>query len=273
MSKEKRYKNRRSREAGLQRHLVYRLSSAIRDYNMIGEGDRVMVCHSGGKDSFVLLDLMYEFRRKAPVRFEIFPVCIDQKMPGFPRENLENYYKKNEIPFIVVEQDIFGTVKRTVPEGKNMCGLCSRLRRGAIYRFAEENGMNKVALGHHMDDMVETLFLNMFYGGRIKGMPPKLLTNSKKCVVIRPLAYISESSVEKYAGLREFPVIPGNLCGAGDNMQRMAIKEMLAQWRREFPGRVETTFKSMQNIDPSQLADRALFDFWHLEEGLQNAEA
>ena len=272
MRKDVRFKNTRSREAGLQRHLVYRLTSAIRDYNMVEEGDRVLVCHSGGKDSFALMDLMHEFRRKSPIHFEISVLCIDQKMPGFPVENLRSYYRDNQIRFDIVEQDIYGTVKRTIPEGKNMCGLCSRLRRGAIYRYAEENDINKIALGHHMDDMVETLFLNMFYGGRTKGMPPKLITNSKKSVVIRPMAYISEGYIETYSGLKEFPIIPGNLCGAGDNTQRAVIKEMLKGWKKTFPGRVETIFKSLQNVDPSQLADRELFDFKTLEKLLTRVD-
>ncbi len=261
MSWNREIKNSRNKAIKLGRHLVRRVGTAVRDYGMIEEGDRVMVCISGGKDSYALLDLLTAFRRNAPIDFAIEAVHLDKKFPGFPRETLETYFKTLDVPWRIIEQDIYSTVKRVIPEGKTMCGLCSRLRRGALYRFAEENGMNKVALGHHRDDMVETLFLNMFFGGTLKGMPPKLLSDSGKHVVIRPMAYVGEKHVERYVKLKGFPVIPGNLCGTPPNMQRHAVKEMLNDWRKRYPGRVETIFNSMQNVVPSQLADRKLFDF------------
>ena len=245
----------------LQRHLVRRMGSAIRDYGMIEEGDRIMVCVSGGKDSFTLLDLLAAHRRRSKVKFELFAVFVDHMMPGFPEEILHRWFAGGDIPFEVVRQDIYGTMLRVIPEGKNMCGLCSRLRRGVLYRHARERGMTRIALGHHQDDMVETLFLNMFYGGRLKGMPPKLLTDGGEHVVIRPLAYVAEKEIVRYAALREFPVIEGDFCGTPDNLQRQAVKGMLTEWRRRFPGRVETIFRSLQHVDPSQLADRNLFDF------------
>lgn len=259
------YKNKRSKSARLQRHLLYLVSSAVRDYNMINDGDRIMVCHSGGKDSFALLDLLIALKEKSPVKFDIVAVCIDQNLPGFPKKLLPAYFTELGIEFHIVEQDIFGSVKKRIPEGKNMCGLCSRLRRGALYRFAEENDMDKIALGHHMDDIVETLFLNIFYGGKMKAMPPKLLTDNKKNIVVRPMAYVDERDLDKYAALKDFPIIPGNLCGAEDTMQRGVIKAMLRDWKKEFPGRVETIFKSMKNVEPSQLTDVNLFDFHNLK--------
>lgn len=254
-------KNRRSRAAKLQRHLTRRVSGAVRDFAMVEEGDRVMVCISGGKDSFTLLDLLVAYQRQSKVKFDLFAVHLDHMMPGFPGDVLPEWFEGGAVPFSVVRQDIYATVKRVIPEGKNMCGLCSRLRRGALYRHAEETGMTKIALGHHREDMVETLFLNMFYGGRLKGMPPKLLTDSQKHVVIRPMAYVGEKDIVRYAALREFPIISGDFCGTPDNLQRQAVKAMLVEWRRKYPGRVETIFRSMQNVDPSQLADRELFDF------------
>jgi tRNA 2-thiocytidine biosynthesis protein TtcA len=252
------------RANSLERHLVFLMSKAIRDYAMIAEGDRVMVCHSGGKDSFSLLDLLLAFRKQSPVKFHIVAVGLDQHMPGFPKQVLPDYFSKLGIEYHIIEQDIYCVVKQKIPPGKNMCGLCSRLRRGALYRFAEENKMDKVALGHHRDDMVETLFLNLFYGGKMKAMPPKLLTDSKKNILIRPMAYIAEEDLARYARLMEFPVIPGNLCGAGESTQRQVVKSMLSAWKKEFPGRVETIFNSMQHIEPSQLADMNLFDFKNL---------
>lgn len=253
--------NKKSRTAKLQRHLVYHVSSAVRDYAMIEDGDHVMVCHSGGKDSFALLDLLIAFKKKSPLSFDITAVNIDQKLPGFPEHVLPRYFGEQGVSYRIIEQDIYGTVKRTVPEGKTMCGLCSRLRRGALYRFAEENGMTKIALGHHRDDIVETLFLNMFYGGKLKAMPPKLLTDNKKNIVIRPMAYIDEREIEKYSALKVFPVIPGNLCGEEEAQQRRVIKRMLQEWKKAFPGRIETIFNSIKNVEPSQLADMNLFDF------------
>lgn len=255
------YTNRKSKSSGLQRHLVYKLSKAVRDYNMIEEGDRVLVCHSGGKDSFSLLDLLIAFQKKSPVKFDLSVVCVDIHLPGFPKETQLDYLRQTGLKFDIVDQDIFGTVKEKIPEGKNMCGLCSRLRRGAIYNFAEQKNIDKIALGHHMDDIVETLFLNLFYGGKMKAMPPKLLTDNKKNIVIRPMAYIDEKDLEKYAGLKEFPIVPQNLCGAEKNMQRKIVKAMLTDWKKQFPGRVETIFRSMKSVEPSQLADGNLFDF------------
>lgn len=253
--------NSKSKSSGLQRHLLYKFSKAVRDYSMIEENDRVLVCHSGGKDSFSLLDLLLAFQKKSPVKFELSIVCIDIHLPGFPKKSQQEYLEKTGLKFDIVDQDIFGTVKEKIPEGKNMCGLCSRLRRGAIYNFAEHNNITKIALGHHMDDIVETLFLNLFYGGKMKAMPPKLLTDNKKNIVIRPMAYIDERDLEKYSQLKDFPVVPQDLCGAEKNMQRKVVKEMLAGWKKKFPGRVETIFRSMKNIEPSQLADVNLFDF------------
>jgi tRNA 2-thiocytidine biosynthesis protein TtcA len=234
---------------------------AITDYNMIGEGDRVMVCLSGGKDSFTLLDMLLALQPRAPVRFELIAVNLDQKQPGFPPDVLPGYAASLGVPFQVIEQDTYSVVKRVIPEGKTTCGLCSRLRRGALYRFARDNGVTRIALGHHRDDIIETLFLNLFNGGRLKAMPPKLLSDDGRHVVIRPLAYCSEEDIARYAALREFPVIPCNLCGSQPNLQRQAIKEMLAEWKKRHPGRIENIFRAIGHVSPSQLADRELFDF------------
>lgn len=249
----------------LRRHLVFLVAKAVRDYGMIAAGDRVMVCHSGGKDSFALLDLLLAFRGQSKEKFEIIAVGLDQHFPGFPRQVLPDYFTAIGVPFHIIEQDIHGTLKEKIPPGKTMCGLCSRLRRGALYRFAEENAMQKIALGHHRDDIVETLFLNMFYGGKMKAMPPKLLTDSQKHVVIRPMAYLPEEDLIRYARLMDFPLIPGNLCGAAETNQRQVVKAMLCAWKKEFPGRIETIFNSLRHIEPSQLADMNLFDFKHLD--------
>jgi tRNA 2-thiocytidine biosynthesis protein TtcA len=237
---------------------------AICDFNMIEEGDRVMVCLSGGKDSFTLLDILMELQKRAPVRFELLAVNLDQKQPGFPEHVLPEYARQAGVPFHVIEQDTYSVVQRVIPEGKTACGLCSRLRRGALYRFAGENGVTRIALGHHRDDIIETLFLNLFHGGRIKAMPPKLLSDDGKHVVIRPLAYCSEQDIARYAATREFPIIPCNLCGSQPNLQRQAIKEMLALWKKQHPGRIENIFRAIGNVSPSQLADRELFDFTNL---------
>lgn len=237
---------------------------AITDYNMIGEGDRVMVCLSGGKDSFTLLDMLMALQKRAPVRFELLAVNLDQKQPGFPQEVLPDYARQVGVPFRVIEQDTYSVVKRIIPEGKTTCGLCSRLRRGALYRFAGENGITRIALGHHRDDIIETLFLNLFYGGRIKAMPPKLLSDDGNHVVIRPLAYCNEPDISQYAKARGFPIIPCDLCGSQPNLQRQAIKEMLALWRKQHPGRIENIFRAIGNVSPSQLADHELFDFINL---------
>jgi tRNA 2-thiocytidine biosynthesis protein TtcA len=238
---------------------------AIADFGMIAEGDRVMVCLSGGKDSYTLLDVLLSLRRNAPVHFDLIAVNLDQKQPGFPAQVLPDYLRRLGVPFHIIEQDTYSVVKRVIPEGKTMCGLCSRLRRGALYRYAAENGITKLALGHHRDDLIETLFLNMFFGGRLKAMPPKLLSEDRSHIVIRPLAYVAERDIVRYAAAREFPIIPCTLCGSQTHLQRTAIKTMLQEWEREHPGRLESIFSSLQNVAPSQLADPALFDFAGLD--------
>ncbi len=245
----------------LQARLRGLVGKAIADYNLIAEGDRVMVCLSGGKDSYTMLDLLLSLQHKAPVKFELLAVNLDQKQPGFPTQILPEYLLSLGVPYRIVEQDTYSVVKRVIPEGKTMCGLCSRLRRGVLYRVAAEAGANKIALGHHRDDIVETLFLNMFYGGRLKAMPPKLLSDDGKNTIIRPLAYCSEREILSYANARQFPIIPCNLCGSQENLQRAKIKQMLQAWEREAPGRIESIFRSLQNVSPSQLADTQLFDF------------
>lgn len=245
---------------------------AITDFNMIGEGDRVMVCLSGGKDSYTLLDVLMTLQQRAPVRFELLAVNLDQKQPGFPSEVLPRYAREIGIPFHQIEQDTYSVVRRVIPEGKTTCGLCSRLRRGALYRFAGRHGVTRIALGHHRDDIIETLFLNLFNGGRIKAMPPKLLSDDGAHVVIRPLAYCSEDDIARYSELRKFPLIPCNLCGSQPNLQRQAIKAMLAQWKRQHPGRIENIFRAIANVSPSQLADRELFDFINLGDKPGHAE-
>ena len=245
----------------LQARLRGSVGKAIRDYKMIEEGDRVMVCLSGGKDSYTMLDLLLSLQRKSPVKFELLAVNLDQKQPGFPQETLPNYLESLGVPYRIVEEDTYSIVTRVVPEGKTMCGLCSRLRRGILYRVAQEEKANKIALGHHRDDMVETLFLNMFHGGRLKAMPPKLLSDDGKNMIVRPLAYCPEREIIRYANARNFPIIPCNLCGSQENLQRGIIKQMLQTWERESPGRIDSIFRSMQNVSPSQLADPELFDF------------
>jgi len=244
---------------------------AIGDYAMIADGDRVMVCLSGGKDSYTLLDMLVSLQRSAPIRFELLAVNLDQKQPGFPTDVLPDYLSALGVPFRIIEQDTYRVVKRVIPEGKTMCGLCSRLRRGALYRFAAENGIAKIALGHHRDDIVETLFLNMFFGGKLKAMPPKLLSEDRRHIVIRPLAYVAERTISRYASARQFPLIPCSLCGSQTNMQRLAVKRMLAAWEQEHPGRVESIFSALRDVSPSQLADPAAFDFAGLERLRQDA--
>ncbi len=261
-----------------QQKLVKRLrryvGQAIADYNMIEDGDRIMVCLSGGKDSYAMLDVLMALQKKAPVRFELRAVHLDQKQPDYPPDVLPKYLASTGVSFEILEQDTYSVVKRVVPEGKTMCGLCSRLRRGALYRYAEDHGFTKIALGHHRDDIVETLFLNMFHGTKISAMPPKLLSDDGKHVVIRPLAYVPEDDLIDYANLRGFPIIPCNLCGSQENAQRKIIKSMLHAWEREHPGRIENIFRSITNVRPSQLADRALFDFQNLgSQGRAGADA
>jgi tRNA 2-thiocytidine biosynthesis protein TtcA len=239
---------------------------AIADFNMIGDGDRVMVCLSGGKDSFTLLDILVALQKKAPVDFELVAVNLDQKQPGFPEHVLPEYARQAGIPFQLIEQDTYSVVKRVVPEGKTTCGLCSRLRRGALYNHAARHGFTRIALGHHRDDIIETFFLNLFNGGRIKAMPPKLLSDDGRHVVIRPLAYCAEEDIRQYAASRDFPIIPCNLCGSQPNLQRQAIKAMLTEWKNNYPGRVDNIFRAMSHVSPSQLADRELFDFMSLGE-------
>jgi tRNA 2-thiocytidine biosynthesis protein TtcA len=254
----------------LQAQLRGSVGKAIADYGMIAHGDHVMVCLSGGKDSYTLLDMLLSLKRSAPVSFEITAVNLDQKQPGFPVEVLPNYLESLGVRYRIIEQNTYAVVKRVIPEGKTMCGLCSRLRRGALYRFAAENGISKIALGHHRDDIVETLFLNMFFGGKLKAMPPKLLSEDRRHIIIRPLCYVPEGMIARYATARAFPIIPCTLCGSQPNMQRTAVKHMLRQWEQDFPGRTEAIFSSICNVSGSQLADPELFDFAGLE-GLRRA--
>jgi tRNA 2-thiocytidine biosynthesis protein TtcA len=245
----------------LQTHLRSLVGRAMRDYNMIEAGDRVMVCLSGGKDSYTLLDVLLGLQRSAPIDFEILAVNLDQKQPNFPAHILPNYLEAIGVPYRIVEQDTYSVVKSVIPEGKTMCGLCSRLRRGILYRVASEEGATKIALGHHRDDIVETLFLNMFYAGKLKAMPPKLQSDDGKHIIIRPLAYCPEREIQTYANLKKFPIIPCQLCGSQDNLQRAYIKQMLQTWEVEYPGRVDSLFRSLQNVCPSHLADTELFHF------------
>jgi len=240
---------------------------AIADFNMIQDGDKVMVCLSGGKDSYTMLEILRNLQHSAPVDFELVAVNLDQKQPGFPEHVLPEYLEKEGVNYHILEKDTYSIVKEKVPEGKTTCGLCSRLRRGSLYGFAEEIGANKIALGHHRDDIVETLFLNMFFGGKMKAMPPKLRSDDNRNVVIRPLAYCREKDIIEFARYKQYPIIPCNLCGSQENLQRQAVKDMLRRWDKEHPGRVESIFSSIQNIAPSQLADTSLFDFEHLEQG------
>ena len=242
-------------------HLRGLVGKAIEDYGMIAEGDRVMVCLSGGKDSYTLLDMLLSLQRAAPVNFSLIAVNLDQKQPDFPAHVLPEYLKSLGVDYHVIEQDTYSVVKRLIPEGRTMCSLCSRMRRGALYRYAAENGITKVALGHHRDDIVETLFLNLFFGGKLKAMAPKLRSEDGQHVVIRPLAYVPERDIARYAAAREFPIIPCNLCGSQENLQRAAVKKMLADWERDFPGRTESLMTALRNVEPAHLADTRLFDF------------
>ena len=249
----------------LEKRLQRNASKAIMDFNMIEDGDRIMVCLSGGKDSYAMLDILLKSKQRAPIDFSIIAVNLDQKQPGFPEDVLPNYLEKLGVEYLIVEEDTYSIVKEKVPEGKTTCSLCSRLRRGILYRTAEEVGATKIALGHHMDDMVETLFLNMFHGARLKSMPAKLISDDKKNIVIRPLAYCREADLAQYANTQNFPIIPCNLCGSQENLERQNIKAMLANWDKQSPNRVINVFKSMQRITPSHLFDINQFDFQNLK--------
>ena len=257
----------------LSKRLHRQVGQAIGDFNMIEAGDKVMVCLSGGKDSYALLDILIELRRRAPVSFDLVAVNLDQKQPGFPEHVLPEYLKSRDIPFHIEGQDTYSIVKRLVPEGQTMCSLCSRLRRGILYRVAGELGATKIALGHHRDDMLQTLFMNMFFGSRLKGMPPKLVSDDGKNIVIRPLAYVAETDLERWAAHRQFPIIPCSLCGNQENLQRVQMKKMLREWERQFPGRLDNIFSAMGNIVPSHMMDRKLYPFTTLKTtGVVNPE-
>ncbi|SRR5690554_546502 len=250
----------------LQKRLRREVGRAIEDYNMIQEGDKIMVCLSGGKDSYTMLDMLLSLQRSAPISFELIAVNLDQKQPGFPEHVLPQYLQDIGVPYHILERDTYSIVQEKTPEGKTTCALCSRLRRGNLYGFAQDIGATKIALGHHRDDIIETLFLNMFYGGKLKAMPPKLRSDDGQNIVIRPLAYCREKDIVKFSELRKHPIIPCNLCGSQDNLQRQVIKQMLSQWDAEHPGRLENLFTAIQNVAPSQLADTRLFSFTELEQ-------
>lgn len=249
----------------LQKRLRRHVGKAIADFNMIEHGDKVMVCLSGGKDSYTMLDILMYMQRIAPIHFDIVAVNLDQKQPGFPEHILPEYLDSVAVDYKIVNEDTYSIVKEKIPEGKTTCSLCSRLRRGILYRTAQELGATKIALGHHRDDMLETLFLNMFHGGRLKSMPPKLVSDDGKNIVIRPLAYAAEKDIAKYSDTMNFPIIPCNLCGSQENLQRKMIKNMLHDWNKQFPGRIENMFRAMQNVTPSHLADPELYDFVNIK--------
>jgi tRNA 2-thiocytidine biosynthesis protein TtcA len=252
-------------ENKLEKKLCRLVGQAIGDFGMIEDGDKVMVCVSGGKDSYAMLDILLKLRERAPINFEVVAVNLDQKQPNFPAEILPNYLKDLGVQYHIEEQDTYSIVKRVIPEGKTTCGLCSRLRRGILYRVADELGATKIALGHHRDDILETLMLNMFFAGKLKGMPPKLRSDDGKHIVIRPMAYVPEKLLERYATDMNFPIIPCDLCGSQPNLQRQTMKQMLRDWEKQFPGRVENLFRSMHHIVPSHLMDGEAFDFQNLE--------
>lgn len=249
----------------LHKRIRRNVGSAIADFNMIEAGDKVMVCLSGGKDSYTLLDILMHLQKTAPIHFDILAVNLDQKQPGFPENVLPEYLENLGVPYHIIENDTYSVVKRVIPEGQTTCSLCSRLRRGSLYGYAKSQGITKIALGHHRDDILETFFLNIFYAGKLKAMPPKLLSDDGQNMVIRPLAYCKEKDIEEYAAIKEFPIIPCNLCGSQENLQRQAMKKMLGNWDKNVPGRVESIFSSLKNISPSQLADTQLFDFAALQ--------
>ncbi len=251
----------------LRGRLEQQVGRAIGDFNMIEEGDTIMVCMSGGKDSYTLLEILRTLQKRAPINFRLIAMNLDQKQPGFPEHILPDYFKSIGIEYHIETQDTYSIVKEKIPEGKTTCSLCSRLRRGIIYRVAGELGANKIALGHHRDDMIETLFLNIFFGGKLKAMPPKLVTDKGDHVVIRPLAYCAEKDIASFARTMKFPIIPCNLCGAQENLQRQNIKEMLTAWERQYPGRSQSIFTAMQNVKPSHLMDSKLFDFKNINVG------
>lgn len=265
-------KKSRSAFNKLQKRLRRLVGTAITDYNMIEEGDRVMVCLSGGKDSYTLLEILLNLQISAPVKFDIVAVNMDQKQPGFPEHVLPEYLTQRGVPFYILEKDTYSIVKQLTPEGKTYCAVCSRLRRGNLYAFAQEIGATKVALGHHRDDIMATLFLNLFHGGRLKAMPPKLLSDDGKNILIRPLAYCKEKDIAEYARLKGFPIIPCNLCGSQENLQRAAINQMLRDWDARYPHRLDSMFTAIQNVAPSQLADRELFDFVNLQRRVESDE-
>ncbi len=251
----------------LQKRLRRNVGQAIADFNMIEDGEKIMVCLSGGKDSYTLLSILMNLQKSAPIQFSLIAVNLDQKQPGFPEHILPEYLEQLGVEYKIVEENTYGIVKEIIPEGKTTCSLCSRLRRGILYRTATEVGATKIALGHHRDDILETLFLNMFYGGKLKGMPPKLMSDDGKHIVIRPLAYAREKDIERFAQAKNFPIIPCNLCGSQPNLQRQVIKEMLRDWDKRYPGRIETMFRATQNIVPSHLCDTQLFDFANIKQG------
>lgn len=257
----------------LGQRLRHQVGQAIADYAMIGDGDRVMVCLSGGKDSWTLLDMLRQLQARAPIRFELLAVHLDQKQPGYDARVIPGYLRREGIPFHIIEQDTYSVVQRLIPEGRTQCSLCSRLRRGALYEYAATHGQTRIALGHHRDDIVETLFLNLFHQARLKAMPPKLRSDDGRNVVIRPLAYCNEADLSAYAAMRGFPIVPCDLCGSQENLQRKSIKSMLADWERNSPGRIENIFRAMTRVEPSQLADPDLFDFTALVTPNDEAES
>ena len=264
--------NKQLEAAKLQKRLRRNVGKAVADYRMIEEGDRIMVCLSGGKDSYAMLDILMNLQKNAPIKFDLVAVNLDQKQPGYPEHVLPTYLDKLDIEYHILEKDTYSIVTSKIPEGKTYCSLCSRLRRGTLYGFAEQIGATKVALGHHRDDIVETLFLNMFYQGKLKAMPPKLLSDDKKNILIRPLAYCKESDLIALSELKQFPIIPCNLCGSQAGLQRNAVKDMLIQWEQQFPGRIDAIFGAIKNVAPSQLADTELFDFTGLTRGVLDIE-